>query len=132
MGQADSTTCHDNFAAIQQTYQNLGIPLSPEKLEGPVHPLTFLGIEMDTIRTEARLPQDKLTCISKLLSTWRGRYFLWLDPFSTPVRLYNHAGHTFTAQMYNTAAKVKELQHLTYFIMSACVLYRIVFVSGIS
>ena len=66
---------------------------------------------MDTIQTEARLSQDKLTCISKQLSTWRGRYFLCLDPYSTPVRLYNHARHTFTAQMYNTVATVKELQH---------------------
>ena len=56
MGRADSTTCHDNFAAIQQSCQNLGIPLALEKLEGPAHSLTFLGIEVDTIRMEARLP----------------------------------------------------------------------------
>ena len=91
MGRADSTTCHDNFAAIQQTCQNLGIPLGETR-----RLLTFLGIEMDTIHMEARLPQDKLTRISKQLSTWlgkkklpRGRYFLWLDPYSTPGRLYN-------------------------------------------
>ena len=75
---------------------------------------------MDTIQIEARLPQDKLTCISKQLSTWQGRYFVWLDPYSTPVRLYNHTGHTFIAQMYNTAAKVKELQHLTHLNKDFC------------
>ena len=61
MGRVYSTTCHDNFAAIQQTCQNLGIPLALEKLEGPVNSLTFFGIEIDTIR---RLPQDYHALIS--------------------------------------------------------------------
>ena len=108
MGQADFTTFHDNFAAIQQTCQNLGIPLALEKLEGPAHSLIFLGIEMDTVRMEARLPQDKLTRNNKQLSAWLGNkkatkreIFLWLDPYSTPVRLYNQGAlsqHKCTAQ----------------------------------
>ena len=51
MGQAGSATCHNNFTVIQQTYQKFGIPLALEKLEGP-SPLTFLGIELDTICME--------------------------------------------------------------------------------
>ena len=57
MGQADSARCHNNFTAIQQTCQNLGVPLALEKLEGPSHSLTFLGIEIDTICMEACLPE---------------------------------------------------------------------------
>ena len=53
MGQADSTTCHKKLTAIQQTCQNLGIPLALEKLEGSSHYLTFLGIEIDTIHIDA-------------------------------------------------------------------------------
>ena len=63
MGPADSTICHDNFSTIQRFYQELGIPLASDKLVGPSHSLTFLflGIELDTVRMEARLPEDKLT-----------------------------------------------------------------------
>ena len=119
MGRADSTTCHNNFAAIQQTCQNLGIPLALEKLEGPAHSLTFLGIEMDTIRMEARLPQDKLTRIKEQLSTWLGKKKATKREILSLVGSLQHAskivqpGRTFTARMYSTAAKVKELQHFT-------------------
>ena len=65
MDQADSSTCHNNFTAIQHTYQKLDIPFALEKLEDPSHSLTFLGIEIDTIHMEAQLLQDKLSCISK-------------------------------------------------------------------
>ena len=65
MGQADSARCHNNFTAIQQTFQNLGVPFALEKLERPSHSLTFLGIEIDTIHMEAHFPEAKLTLISK-------------------------------------------------------------------
>ena len=39
---------------------NLGDPLAIEKLEGPATCLTFLGIVIDTILQELRLPEDKL------------------------------------------------------------------------
>ena len=63
MGPADSTVCQDNFYTIQRFCQELGIPLALDKLEGPSHSLTFLGIELDTVRMGARLPEDKLTLI---------------------------------------------------------------------
>ena len=108
MGPADSTTCHNNFTAIQQTCRNLGIPLALEKLESPSHSLTFLGIEIDTIRMEAHLPEVKLILINKQLTTWlkkgkqkRGKFSHWSDPYSMQVRLYNqdiHSQQEFTAQ----------------------------------
>jgi len=61
MGLADSTICQDNFSTIQRFCQELGIPLALGKLEGPSHSLTFLGIELDIVRMESRLPEDKLT-----------------------------------------------------------------------
>ena len=56
MGLATSNTCHDNFAAIQSTYQELGNPLAAEKLEGSSHSPTFLGIELDRVHMEAKTP----------------------------------------------------------------------------
>ena len=60
---------HNNFTTIQETCQKLGIPLALKKLEDPSHFLTFLGIEIHTICMEAWLPQDKLSRISKQLTT---------------------------------------------------------------
>lgn len=41
--------------------KNIGVPLSPEKTTIPSITTTFLGIELDSFRQCARLPQDKLT-----------------------------------------------------------------------
>ena len=38
----------------------LGVPLEPSKLVRPVTCLTFLGIKIDTIALQIRLPEDKL------------------------------------------------------------------------
>ncbi|KAM3921505.1 uncharacterized protein RB166_010897 [Leptodactylus fuscus] len=37
-----------------------GVPLAPEKTEGPATVVKFLGIVIDTVRFECRLPEDKL------------------------------------------------------------------------
>ena len=47
------------------SYQELGIPLATEKIEGASISLTFLGIVLDTSHMKARLPDDKLQCIQK-------------------------------------------------------------------
>lgn len=37
----------------------LGVPIQGEKTEGPSTTLIFLGIELDTVNMEARLPEEK-------------------------------------------------------------------------
>jgi len=52
------------------TCEELGVPLTMEKLEGPLTALTFLGIEIDTCRMEIKLPKEKnLTAYMKTLIT---------------------------------------------------------------
>jgi len=65
----------DDFLFIQPTKQRtlrdlttftklcnrLNIPLAPHKTQGPATTITFLGIELDTIAMQARLPPDKMT-----------------------------------------------------------------------
>jgi len=45
---------------ILDIMQYLNVPIAPEKVEGPSTCLVFLGIELDTVLLEMRLPQDKL------------------------------------------------------------------------
>lgn len=46
----------------------LGFPLKWEKVEGPCAIINFLGIILDTIRMEIRLPQDKVVELMELLA----------------------------------------------------------------
>ena len=95
------------------------IPLALDKLEGQSHSLTFLGIELDTVRMEAKLPEDKLTRIRPLLSSWLTKKKATKIEILSLVGLLQHAskvvhpGRTFMARMYSTAARVKELLHMS-------------------
>ena len=44
LGPPGSPTCARNLATIKEVCSTLGIPLALEKVEGPSHTLTFLGI----------------------------------------------------------------------------------------
>ena len=55
------SSCRRALFTFQEVSKYIGIPLAPHKTLGPVNQLTFLGIELDTIQMEARLPIDKLT-----------------------------------------------------------------------
>ena len=48
----------------------LGVPIAPNKVEGPATSLTFLGIEFDTIKGELRLPDNKLVRARQSISQW--------------------------------------------------------------
>lgn len=58
------------LADVLQLCAHLGVPLAPEKTEGPTHCLTFLGIEIDTIAMEMRLSASRLTELRQLLASW--------------------------------------------------------------
>lgn len=47
--------------------QGLSVPVATNKVEGPASILTFLDIEIDTVRGEPRLPPDKLDCLRSAL-----------------------------------------------------------------
>ena len=51
----------------------LGIPLAPEKTFGPSTILTFAGVELDTIRCESRLPEEKLLKCQQLIDNFLRR-----------------------------------------------------------
>ena len=52
--------CRKALLTFDQVCQYIGVPLAPHKTVGPVTSLTFLGIELDTVKMEARLPIEKL------------------------------------------------------------------------
>ena len=70
VGPAISTVCANNVKTIIQVASNVGIPLAPNKPEGPTTRLTFLGILIDSSCMETSLPDDKL---QELLSELQSR-----------------------------------------------------------
>ena len=58
--EADWASAQQAKGELCALFRTLGLPLEPSKLEGPDTCLTFLGIEVDTVRLQLRLPSDKL------------------------------------------------------------------------
>ena len=54
-----------------RTLSGLGIPLAPEKVEGPSTQLTFLEIELDSASMTARLPGYKLERLKETITAWQ-------------------------------------------------------------
>ena len=57
---SDHTQCQFQLQFAIQLCERLGLPVAMHKVEGPSSVLTFLGLELDSLNQEVRLPQYKL------------------------------------------------------------------------
>ena len=73
VGAPGSSQCADSLAMLLGWTNWLGLPVAPEKVEGPTSKLTFLGIEIDTGALILRLPAQKLAALKMLIASWRTR-----------------------------------------------------------
>ena len=62
---ASLAACHKEIFLSLFSYLN--VPVAPEKVEGPATVLTFLGLELDTVLREIRLPPTKLAELRALV-----------------------------------------------------------------
>ena len=71
LGPPDDPECGQALSRTLQVCQDLGVPIAAHKTEGPSKQLTFLGIQVDSIKMELSLPPDKLTRITAMVLQWR-------------------------------------------------------------
>ncbi len=89
------------------------MPLDEKKEEGPSEVITFLGIEIDTINLELRLPQDKLRELLGILRKWRGMKSCKKRDLESIVGSLNHAckavraGRSFKRRLQDLMATVE-------------------------
>ena len=55
--------CAAMFTSFWACCAQLRVPLAEEKTEGPCQVITFLGLEIDTVRREVRVPQTKVVAL---------------------------------------------------------------------
>ena len=99
------------------TLSDLGVPLAPEKVEGPQTCLVFLGIELDTHTLTARLPQEKLQRLSALVDAWQDRKACTKRELLSLLGVLQHAamvvrfGRVFIRRMIELSKVAKEDHH---------------------
>ena len=105
-----SDQCQIDLNTLKRVCSWLGVPLAAHKREGPSMKLTFLGIEIDTIRGTLRLPVDKLECLISILAEWGDKKVCTRRELESLVGLLNHAckvvysGRSFLRRMINLLA----------------------------
>ena len=72
---ATESKCLFNLTVLIDTCRILNLPLSLPKREGPCTCLVFLGIELDTVKLELRLPADKLERLQLTILKWFTKLF---------------------------------------------------------
>ena len=70
MGKPSSAECEIALQKMLHICKQLGFPIAERKTEGPTTVIIFLGILLDTVKMELRLPRDKLEALTSLLRQW--------------------------------------------------------------
>ncbi len=91
VGRKGTVDCERAMLIFKEVCGRLGMPLEESKEEGPSEVLTFLGLEIDSIKMEVRLPQEKLMEMRALLKRWRGMKACKRRDLESLVGSLNHA-----------------------------------------
>ena len=114
VGPPGSDQCLQNQQILTATCETLGIPLAPRKSVGPTTCLTFLGIEIDSIAAELRLPQEKLTKLKDLLTEWQQKKVCSREQLESLLGHLNHAckvvtpGRSFISRLISLLTDAKK------------------------
>jgi len=115
VAQPQSQLCELQLNILMAECTKLGVPIAAHKTEGPATKLTFLGIEIDTINGELRLPRDKLHRLKSLLDDWGDRKGCTRKELESLIGLLNHAckvvraGRSFLRRMIDLLHAVHRL-----------------------
>ncbi|XP_069138816.1 uncharacterized protein [Argopecten irradians] len=90
-GPPDSDKCKNDLVSFLALCQRVGIPIKHTKTVQPTTVITFLGVEIDTVQMEARLPPDKVEKINSLLSAFGSRKKVTLKELQSLIGLLNFA-----------------------------------------
>ena len=86
-----SKECQQAVQTMDTVCARLGVPMAPHKREGPTTCLIFLGIEIDTVAGELRLPEEKLSRLMSLLHEWGSRKSCQRKELESLIGLLSHA-----------------------------------------
>ena len=116
-GDANTSRCHETLKTFQEVCKSWGVPLADDKTVEPVEVLTFLGVELDTIKMEMRLPQDKIIELTNRLKICLDAKKVSLRDLQSLLGLLNFAcqvvapGRAFSRRLINATCKVTKPHH---------------------
>ena len=105
-GPPGSAECAAALKSLDVAFSSLGVPLAEHKRDGPTtYCLTYLGIEVDMVAGQLRLPAEKLERLRTLLQEWGDRKVCQRHELESLIGVLSHAakvvrsGRTFLRRM---------------------------------
>ena len=117
VGPPDSQACLHYLYTLKRICSILGIPLAEEKQDGPSAIITLLGIIIDTLKGELRLPEDKLQRLIQTTAEWIKRKSCTRRELESLIGVLQHAakviqpGRSFLRRAINLLSVVKQRHH---------------------
>lgn len=111
---APAHQCKSQLQSAIQLCERLGFPVAMHKVEGPSPVLTFLGLELDTVKREVRLPQYKLTRLKGLINEWQSRKAASKRQLQSLLGHLHHAATVVAPGRSFTHSLIQALKRLTY------------------
>ena len=115
----DLHTCQQYLNTFISLCELIGVPIAHHKTEGPSRTITFLGIQLDTIQMEARLPTDKLAKYTTNISQLAKQQTITLGSLKSVIGQLSFAtsvipsGRPFLRRLHNlTIGKIKPSQQI--------------------
>ena len=112
-----SSSCQRDLDTFLQVASKLGVPVATEKVEGPITAMSFLGLILDSVKQEIRLPPDKLAELTHELDRWSTRrkatkreLLSLIGKLSFAARAVP-AGRLFLRRLISLASTVAHLHH---------------------
>lgn len=109
--------CKDQLDLFLCLCNYLGIPMAPEKTCGPSTNMSFAGIELDTLLSEARLPSEKIEKCKSHILEFIGRKKVTLKEIQSLNGLLNFAcsvvrpGRAFLRRLIDLTIGIKSQHH---------------------
>lgn len=113
----EEAKAHETMCTFLNIFESLGVPLSSKKTEGPCHVIEYLGIFLDSIKMEARLPRDKIVRIQQIIESFSMRNSCTKKELLSLLGHLNFAcrvilpGRSFMSHLIKLSTTVKRLHH---------------------
>ena len=116
------TQCSTQLQTAIVLCELLGFPVAMHKVETPSLVLTFLGLELDSIKQEVRLPKEKLIRLKALLQSWQRRRSASKHQLQCLLGHLHHAasvvrpGRSFTHSLLQALKRFNQPSHKTQWV----------------
>ena len=109
--------CSSTLDSFLNMATDIGVPIAEEKTVQPTQCIIFMGIELDSLLFEARLPQDKLQKCRALIREFLNQKSVTLRSLQSLIGVLNFAcsvivpGRTFLRRLIDLTIGVKQPYH---------------------